>query len=63
MHDQTVQQCYSWDFGLMRFNLPLSTVIVYIGEDGDDMRMIGHEIRESPERNLATVVERPGEIF
>ena len=33
---------------LMRFNLPLSTVIGYIGEDGDDMRMIGHEMRESP---------------
>ena len=45
---------------LMRFNLPLSTVIGYIGEDGDDMRMIGHEIRESPERHLPTLFERTG---
>ena len=48
---------------LMRFNLPLSTVIGYIGEDGDDMRMIGHEMRESPERHLPTLFERTGEIF
>ena len=47
---------------LMRFNLPLSTVIGYIGEDGDDMRMIGHEMRESPERHLPTLFERTGEI-
>ena len=48
---------------LMRINLPLSTVIGYIGEDGDDMRMIGHEMRESPERHLPTLFERTGEIF
>ena len=33
------------------------------GKDGDDRRMIGHEIRESPERHLPTLFERTGEIF
>ena len=33
------------------------------GKDGDDMRMIGYEMRESPERHLPTLFERTGEIF
>ena len=33
------------------------------GEGGDEMRMIGHEMRESPERHLPTLFERTGEIF
>ena len=33
------------------------------GEDGEDMRMIGLEMRESPERHVPTFFERTGDIF
>ena len=33
------------------------------GEDGADMTMIGHYMRESPERHLLTLFERTGEIL
>ena len=32
-------------------------------EDGDDMMMIGYEIRESPEQELPTLFERTSEVF
>ena len=44
-------------------NLPLSAVIGYLWEDGDDMRMIGHEMRESQERHLPTLFKRIGRFF
>ena len=41
-------------------NLPLSAVMRYLSEDGDNMRMICHEMREQQEQHLPTLFKQIG---